>query len=93
MKKWRSGSVRTINARPIKKIEYPILVKAFKEDGVHAQITEKGVVWFHGEYKIVRSHLCEMWEITTHQMKKFETHILEKNPFGGYYEGNDYLNG
>lgn len=92
-KRWRAGSARTFTARPIKKIEYPILVKALKDDGLHAEITEKGIVWYHGEYQIVRRHLCELWGISVHQMKKFETHILEKNPFGGYYEGNTYLDG
>jgi len=92
-KKWRSGSAKSLWTRPIKKIEYPFLIKAMKEDGLHAEITEKGVVWYYGEYKVVRKHLREMWGISEYQMKSFETHILETNPFGGYYEGNHYIDG
>ena len=90
-KKWRSGAARTLWARPIKKIEYPLLIKAMKEDGLHAEITDKGIVWYHGEYMVNRKHLRTVWGISVHQMRKFETHILETNPFGGYYEGNNFI--
>tara|TARA_Y100000356_G_C11003322_1_gene154540 strand:- start:178 stop:480 length:303 start_codon:yes stop_codon:yes gene_type:complete len=92
-KKWRSGAAKTLWARPIKRMEYPLLIKAMKEDGLHAEITEKGIVWYHGEYQVVKKHMRVMWGISQYQMKCFETHILETNPFGGYYEGNRYLDG
>jgi len=92
-KKWRKGATKSLFARPIRKIEYPFLINAMKEDGLHAEITEKGIVWYHGEYKIIRKAMREMWGISVHQMKRFETHILETNPFGGYYEGNHYIDG
>ena len=93
-KTWRKGSVKTLWTRPIKRIEYPLLIAAMKEDGLHAEITENGIVWYHGEYQIVKKHLRKVWGISPHQMRKFETHILETNPSGGYYnEGNRYIDG
>lgn len=92
-KKWRSGSAKTLWTRPIKKIEYPLLVAAMKEDGLHAEITDEGIVWYHGEYQVVKKHFREMWGMSQYQLRCFETHILETNPFGGYYEGNRYIDG
>ena len=93
MRKWRSGSAKTFYARPIKKIEYPILIKAMIEDGLHAEITDKGIVWYLGDYEIYNRSVREIWGLSIHQFRSFQSHIYEKNPFGGYYEGNNYING
>ncbi len=58
-KKWRAGSAKTFTARPIKKIEYPILVKALKDDGLHAGITvniksSEGICVNCGEYPFTK---------------------------------------
>ena len=92
-KTWRTGSVKTLWTRPIKRIEYPLLISAMKEDGLHAEITDNGIVWFHGDYKVDVKHLREMWGLSVYQFKMFKTHILETNPFGGYYEGNNFIDG
>lgn len=91
-RRWRSGSAKTLFARAIKKIEYPLLIRKMKGDGLHAEITDKGIVWFYGDYKIKRQSICDVWGLTIHQLRMFERHVLETNPFGGYYEGDDYIN-
>lgn len=92
-KKWRTGPAKRLYRTAIKRGEYPLLVKAMKEDGLHAEITEGGIVWSHGSYSIIKSVVAKVWGLSEHQFRKFETHILEKNPWGAHYDWDDYFNG
>ena len=49
---WRSGSQRVLGNRPIKKSEWPRLIRAMTEDGLHCAITVDGLHWTHGAYTI-----------------------------------------
>lgn len=69
-----------------------MLVKAMKDDGLHAEITDEGIVWYHGDYIVQQKVIREAWGLSAHQMQKFHTHILETNPFGGHYDWDHYIN-
>ncbi len=92
MPEWRNGSRRSLFARRIMKTEYPQLFDAMKEHGLVCLIEESGLVWWFGEYKIQPHEVKRVWNITTDQYPRIRQFILEHNPFGGDYAGNNYLN-
>lgn len=51
-KAWRKDTGKVLFTRPIFKHEWPKLVGAMIEDGLHAQITDKGIVWTYGGYDL-----------------------------------------
>ena len=53
-KKWRSGAVRYLHARPIYTKDWPKLILAMQTDGLHAVIMSDGVTFYAGGYEVKR---------------------------------------
>ena len=81
MKKWRVQPTRYFATRPIFKEEIPKLVKAMIEDGVMALITPKGIQWYHAEYKVPKTSICDVWNLSGSQLKRVEDYIYGHDPF------------
>lgn len=87
MRKWRSKPTKYISTRPIFKEEYPNLIGAMIEDGLTATITAEGIKWYHGDYKVSKRVVCDVWNITESQMKKINQYIYSHDPFVGEDNG------
>lgn len=75
-KEWRSASVKTLWRRPIQKHEYGRLVEAMIEDGLDAEITEKGIVFSLKGYEISLSAISKAWGISYNQSKRLKEYIF-----------------
>ncbi len=81
-KVWRSNTSKVLFKRPIYKHEWPNLVAAMMEDGLHAQITDKGIVWTYGGYDIMPSSVKKAWGLSDGQFGKLKGYILEHDCWG-----------
>lgn len=82
MKRWRSKSDKRLFAQPILKHEWPRLVDAMMEDGLHAQITEKGIVFTVKQYVISLPSVRSVWGLSESQSFKLRDYILTNDPWG-----------
>lgn len=80
-KKWRSGAVRYLHARPIYTKDWPKLILAMQTDGLHAVIMSDGVTFYAGGYEVKRKSIMTRWSITESQFRRFIDYILINDPF------------
>ena len=83
MKAWRSASKQVLGNRPIKKSEFPRLILAMREDGLHCAITADGLHWTHGAYTIQAKVIREVWGLSAHQYNRLRNHIYVHDCWGG----------
>lgn len=83
-KTWRSDTGKVLFKRPIFKHEWPRLVEAMIEDGIHAQITDKGIVWSHGGYELTPASVRKAWGLSEGQMRKLKNYILQHDCWGSF---------
>ena len=81
MRKWRSKPTKYFATRAITKEELPKLFEAMKEDGLIAIITSDGIKWYHGDYRVNKKVVGEVWDITPAQMKRVLHYIYAHDPF------------
>ena len=81
-KEWRSGSNRLLRRRSILKHEWPRLIDAMMEDGLHAQITEKGIVFSVKGYRVSPASVREVWGLSEGQGAKLRMYVLRHDPWG-----------
>ena len=80
MKTWRSARPRAVYARRITKRQFWRLKKAMKADGLVAILTDAGFEWYIGGYKLTTKSICEAWDLTSGQMRRFVEWLYE-NPW------------
>lgn len=78
--KWKSHFNQLI-ARPIPEAEFPKIAKKMFQDGLIAILTTQGIVWYAGRYEVRRKVVADMWNMTTHQIKRFERWVYMNDPF------------
>tara|TARA_R110000744_G_scaffold86801_2_gene169719 strand:+ start:52 stop:264 length:213 start_codon:yes stop_codon:yes gene_type:complete len=67
--------------RAIYEKDLPILIQAMKEDNLTANITHKGIEWYHADYRVTKTAIREVWEITSGQMERVHDYIYRNDPF------------
>lgn len=77
--RWRSGHSRILFSRPIMQAEFPKLINALKEDGLHCDLTEDGLVWTVNEYILKPSSIKKKWELSQTQFKRLCQYIYEND--------------
>ena len=82
MKTWRSGSQRVLGNRPIKATEWPRLIAAMIEDGLHCALTGEGLHWTHGAYTVQTKEVREVWGLSINQYGRLREYIYVHDPFG-----------
>ena len=80
--KWRSGSQRVLGNRPIKESEWPRLIAAMVEDGLHCALTAEGLHWTHGAYTVQAKIVREVWGLSKHQYDRLRNYIYVSDPWG-----------
>mgnify|MGYP003145415761 CR=1 FL=1 len=81
-KEWRSKNRNRLFAQPILQKEWPRLIGAMMEDGVHAQITDKGIVWSVKGYVITLGSVRKAWGLSLAQGGKLRKYVYENDPWG-----------
>ena len=89
MKTWRSGSQRVLGNRPIKESEWPRLVAAMIDDGLHCALTAEGLHWTCGSYTIQTKVVREVWGLSKHQYDRLRNYIYVADPFAGQTGGEE----
>lgn len=89
MKSWRSGSQRVLGNRPIKQSEWPRLVAAMIEDGLHCALTAEGLHWTCGSYTVQAKVVREVWNLSQHQYDRLRNYIYVEDPFTGQTGGEE----
>tara|TARA_R100000152_G_C6782301_1_gene219682 strand:+ start:1500 stop:1748 length:249 start_codon:yes stop_codon:yes gene_type:complete len=74
MAKWRKKP-KGLWSPAIYNHEWPTLIKAMKEAGLHIQMTDK-VCFFYGEYEITGTEIRRVWELSPSQLKKLKDRII-----------------
>lgn len=82
MRAWRSGSQRVLGNRPIKQSEWPRLINAMKEDGLHCALTAEGLHWTHGAYTVQAKIIREVWGLSKHQYDRLRNYIYVSDSWG-----------
>jgi len=82
MKEWRSDTNKALRRRSIMKHEWPRLVSAMMEDGLHAQITEEGIVFSIKQYVLTPFNVKKAWSLSDGQFNKLRSYINANDPWG-----------
>ena len=61
--------------------ELPRLFDAMKEDGLIAIITSEGIKWYHGDYRVSKKVVGDVWSLSPSQMKRVIDYIYAHDPF------------
>ena len=80
-KRWRGGSVRFLQNRPIYAKDWPKLIEAMIQDGLTAMIMSDGGTFYHGGYEIKRKSICNVWGLSRPQMRRLIEYVLVNDPF------------
>ena len=81
MRKWRSKTTKHLATRAISKEELPALIDAMKKDNVTATITSEGIKWYHGDYRVTKKVVADVWSLTLKQMERVISYIYSFDPF------------
>ncbi len=81
MKEWRSGSSRSLWARPIYEREWPKLIESMIDDGLMAVIQGDGVKWYISGYRLTDTSVCDAWGLRKKQMQRLKDYIIVNDPF------------
>ena len=68
--KWRKRT-RHMTTKPIPKELFPNLATLVIEDCLEFVLTDDGYEWYHGEYRVTTTAICEVWGLTAHQWRRF----------------------
>ena len=74
---------RRLIATYITRRMYPDIVKAMKDEGVWCSITNKGLNWYVGRFRITNTALMEVYGMTQSQYARFRDYILSEKPWWG----------
>lgn len=84
-KKWRNKPTKHLATRAISKEELPALIDAMKKDSVTATITSDGIKWHHGDYRVTKKAVADVWGLTLKQMERVSSYIYSFDPFDESY--------
>ena len=73
---------RRLIATYITRRMYPALVADMKEAGVWCSLSQDGLQWYVGRFKITNTALMEVYGLTQSQYARFRAYILSENPWG-----------
>ena len=85
---WRAHFNQLI-ARPIPESEFPAIAQKMFDDGLVAVLTNNGLRWFSGRYRVQSSEVRKMWSLSEHQMRRFSRWVYMNDAFMVLIEGED----
>ena len=71
---------RRLIATYITRRMYPALVADMKDEGVWCSITQNGLQWYVGRFKIANTALMEVYGLTQSQYARFRAYVIA-NPW------------
>ena len=78
--KWRAHFNQLIS-RPIPETEFPEIAKRMFDDGLIALLTNDGLRWFSGRYRVSAKVVRDMWGLSEHQFKRFNRWVYMPDAF------------
>ena len=86
--KWRAHFNQLIS-RPIPESEFPEIAKRMFEDGLIAILTQDGLRWFSGRYRVNATVVKDMWHLSEHQFKRFTRWVYMNDAFMEFTEAEE----
>jgi len=78
--KWRVHFNQLI-ARPIPQSEFPSMARKMLDDGLIAILSSEGIKWYAGRYLVSKKVVRDMWNLSAHQLSRFERWVYMNDPF------------
>ena len=88
--KWKHHFNQLI-ARAIPESEFPKIAKNMVDDGLIAILTTDGIKWYAGRYQVRPKVVRDMWNLSKHQMSRFNRWVYMNDPFMVLMETTDMI--